>query len=227
MFTPLKNNIGDDKTGYAYAIEGVALDGGIQRTSRVTLDPTPIRITPEEALAAGGDNAEDAAGAVAEVANFLRTEIGDTGRLVTELKTAAKGAGLGWRTVERAEKATGVIAQKGRLQRRMALVHCPTEDRQRRRRPPKRPLANGRGNWRSLATIGGNRTKTARKSRPKMLAVLAVSCRKVWRPSMTLRRAAMTIPKPSSWRPASAGCASGSTATTSCIAVCAALSMPS
>lgn len=47
-----------------------------------------------------------------EAAAFLRVELSRGPRPVTELKAAAKDAGLSWRTVERAKKEMGVEARK-------------------------------------------------------------------------------------------------------------------
>ena len=45
ILAPIKNNLGDDKTGFAYTIEGVTLPNGIG-TSRVVFDPIRVHVLP-------------------------------------------------------------------------------------------------------------------------------------------------------------------------------------
>ena len=111
IFTPLKNNIGDDKTGFAYRIEGVDVGDGIH-TSRVVIDPTPIQISAEDALGVGRASDGDNDGALGEAVEFLRTEVGEDGRRAADLKKAATTAGISWRTVERAKKRAGIEVRK-------------------------------------------------------------------------------------------------------------------
>ncbi|MEW5964190.1 MAG: AAA family ATPase [Pseudomonadota bacterium] len=109
VFTPLKNNIGDDQTGFAYEIKGVILENGIS-TSCVEIDPTPVRVSPEEALTPSNG---DEAGRLEDAEEFLREELRDGVRPVKYLKKAVDDAGHKWRTIERAKERLGVIARKG------------------------------------------------------------------------------------------------------------------
>ena len=49
MIVPLKNNIGDDQTGFAYRVEGVAVANGIE-TSRIIFEPGTVTISAAELL---------------------------------------------------------------------------------------------------------------------------------------------------------------------------------
>ena len=49
ILAPIKNNLGDDKTGFAYTIESVTLANGIS-TSRVVFDPIRVHMSADELL---------------------------------------------------------------------------------------------------------------------------------------------------------------------------------
>jgi len=110
LITPLKNNIGDDRTGYAYHIEGIKLHSGIA-TSRVVLSGQAIDVSPEEALSAERSNAEDRS-ALGDAKNFLAEELKDGPLPKTELVKAAEDAGIASRTLERAKVVLGVESKK-------------------------------------------------------------------------------------------------------------------
>jgi hypothetical protein len=110
VLIPLKNNIGNDREGFAYWIEGVDLDGGIA-TSRVKFDADPIDLSAEEVLSAAPGGSEEGS-ARAEAERFLRDELAAGERTVAYLKAAAERAGIAWRTVQRAKPRVGVRAEK-------------------------------------------------------------------------------------------------------------------
>jgi hypothetical protein len=106
MFLPIKNNLGADETGLAYALEPVG------DTARVAWETEPVNIRADEAL--GG-------GRTAAVRDDARRFVIDTltahgGEMPSdELAEAAKAEGISERTFRRARKAVGeVYKEKGK-----------------------------------------------------------------------------------------------------------------
>jgi putative DNA primase/helicase len=107
---PVKNNLGDDKTGFPYRIEETILDYSNQKikssrivwmgTSQVSaselLNPSKARASPTK----------DAAKA------FLEDELSTGPMKVTDLKDAAKGAGIAWSAIQRAKDELLVTSKK-------------------------------------------------------------------------------------------------------------------
>lgn len=107
---PVKNNLGDDKTGFPYRIEEKILDYPTQKikssrivwmgTSQVSaselLNPSKARASPTK----------DAAKA------FLEDELSAGPMKVTDLKNAAKGAGIAWSAIQRAKDDLLVTSKK-------------------------------------------------------------------------------------------------------------------
>jgi AAA domain-containing protein/DnaB helicase-like protein len=110
MLVPIKNNIGDDKTGFAFTIEGVTLPAGIA-TSRVAFEPFRVFVTADELLQIK-PNAEAVRSAVEEACDFLRKELAGGPKRATDIQSAAKDAGITHDTLKRARKALGVKARK-------------------------------------------------------------------------------------------------------------------
>jgi hypothetical protein len=50
LMLPIKNNLGEDQTGYAFSVDSARLDAGIE-TSRVTWEAVAVTVTADEALA--------------------------------------------------------------------------------------------------------------------------------------------------------------------------------
>ena len=137
---PLKNNIGDDKTGFAYQIEGRVIANGIE-TSRVAFGGA-LQLTAESVLKVGtGDTS--AATALAEAEAFLRAELSDGAMAeAKELKRRAEAAGIAWRTIERAKPRVGVRTGKQHGARGAWCWHIPIGNEQDRQgcqdhRPPR------------------------------------------------------------------------------------------
>jgi putative DNA primase/helicase len=106
---PAKNNLGDDKTGYAFRIEGGELPGGIT-TSSVAWEPEAVKVTADEALAANGGERQPRKADIA--ADWLRAELAAGPVASEELQAGAKAAGLSWATVRRAGDAIGIIVRR-------------------------------------------------------------------------------------------------------------------
>jgi putative DNA primase/helicase len=106
LFVPAKNNIGDDRTGYAYRIDGVTPPDGIA-TSRLVWEPEPVTISADDALAAPRADRSSRPRDIA--ADWLRGELA-AGPVASEtLRREAIAAGLSWGTVRRAADDIGVI----------------------------------------------------------------------------------------------------------------------
>lgn len=116
VLVPLKNNIGDDKTGFAYRITGATVASGIE-TSLVTFDETLIYLKPEDVLGAGsGSMSSDRGAAKNEAKEFLTAALANGPLHSADLKREAEAAGIAWRTIERAKGDLGVRSQKGARQ---------------------------------------------------------------------------------------------------------------
>ena len=83
LFLPLKNNIGNDREGFAYARDVEDEDG----VPTVKWEPEPIAITAEQAMGAGTRAASD--GVLAESVDWLRDALAGGPRPAKELFAAA------------------------------------------------------------------------------------------------------------------------------------------
>ena len=101
LLLPLKNNLGVDRTGYAYRVEPVTLPGGIE-TSRVVWEPDPATKTADELLRApaNGDS-ETSRLEVAEL--WLRLVLANGPVPQPQIEARAKASGRAWGTVRRAK----------------------------------------------------------------------------------------------------------------------------
>ncbi len=113
IFTPLKNNIGNDREGFTYAIEGADLPGGIS-TSKVVFDPTPIEISAEDALQTDRDDTDDA-GAIGDAKSFLTQLLEDGPKAVKFIFKEARAAGVSEITLRRAKASLKVQATKSHM----------------------------------------------------------------------------------------------------------------
>ena len=111
MFVPIKNNLGDDKTGFAFTIEGIRLPCGIG-TSRVVFEPFRVSVTADDLLQQSRPGAEDAKTVLEEACDFLRLELADGPQPATDIGKSATEAGVTKGTLARARKKLGVKAVK-------------------------------------------------------------------------------------------------------------------
>ena len=112
LFLPAKNNIGDDRTGYAYRIEPATIGGGIE-TCCVAWEPESVTITANQALApsdAAGEERQPPRRSVAEA--WLRDMLAAGPVPVKELEAEAKAAGHSWSSLRRAGDTIGVISER-------------------------------------------------------------------------------------------------------------------
>lgn len=111
VLLPLKNNLGDDRTGFAYRVE--SWRAGDIATSRVAWDSDAVTIDADDLLqrsASRGD--EDAGGALADAEMFLRTELADGPKPSSWVDKAARDAGIATASLRRARKRLGVRSRK-------------------------------------------------------------------------------------------------------------------
>lgn len=108
-----KCNLGPHAPSLRARIESRTIRGADNEpigTSALVLGATAEQ-TARDLLAAAGVGGEEAT-ARSEARDFLTDELANGPRPVTELRDAAEGAGLSWRTVERGKKQLGVRARK-------------------------------------------------------------------------------------------------------------------
>jgi len=112
LFLPAKNNLGEDKTGFAYRIEGVEMEGGIS-TSRVVFAPGLVDAQADAVLAAqGGGGDKEEGGALAEAIAFLQEELAAGAVPSKQIESAAREAGIAKRTLARAKSKANVKSAK-------------------------------------------------------------------------------------------------------------------
>lgn len=109
LFLQIKNNIAKDPGGLAFRIGQNLLPGGIVG-SAIFWDREYVSCTADEILAANENASERPARAEAE--DFLRDILSDGPRPAKEVESEAKEAGIAWRTVNRAKKTLGVVAER-------------------------------------------------------------------------------------------------------------------
>lgn len=109
LFLPIKNNIGNDESGLAFSVESHTLAGGIE-TSRISWEAEAVTISADEAMAPQGNPEERSA--LDDAKEFLSNMLDDGPVSSRQLKGDAEGAGIAWRTIQRAQKALGIEARK-------------------------------------------------------------------------------------------------------------------
>jgi putative DNA primase/helicase len=111
LLLPAKNNLGDDRTGYAYRIEPVSLMGGID-TCRIVWEADAVTVTADEALAVRDRGSVTVPPKRDAVAQWLAGILVDGPVAVNELRREAEAVGYSWATVRRAHQALGVTTEK-------------------------------------------------------------------------------------------------------------------
>jgi hypothetical protein len=112
LLLPVKNNLGDDRTGYAFTVEKaeVASAAGRIETSRVVWESDSVTVTADEALTSMGDPEDRSA--LAEAREFLADALREGPVPVRQIEGDARAAGISSRTLRRARDALGVIRAK-------------------------------------------------------------------------------------------------------------------
>lgn len=109
-FVPVKNNLGNDKTGFEYQILERILHykntsirtSYVDWVARSALTASELLNPPKSARSSVVDDAK----------NFLEEELGKGPMSVKELKISAKAAGLSWASVQRAKKELVIESKK-------------------------------------------------------------------------------------------------------------------
>jgi putative DNA primase/helicase len=109
LFLPMKNNLGNDQTGYAFSIESKFIDGNIE-TSHIIWASGTISITADEAL--DQSNKSEEYTAIEEAEDFLSEILADGERSQQQIELSAKEAGISWKTVMRAKKQLEIVSRK-------------------------------------------------------------------------------------------------------------------
>ena len=104
LVLPLKNNLGNDKSGMAYQIKTAENDAPV-----VIWEPDPVEIDINEALSTVS---EDEHWAKSEAEDWLLGELQGKPIPANDVKKRAAVAGFSWRTVERAKAACRVRSKK-------------------------------------------------------------------------------------------------------------------
>ena len=112
LFLPMKNNIGNDQTGLAFAIQSaqVKSPAGLIETSRVAWEPDPVTVTADEAMTPQGDPEERSA--LDDARHFLLGLLADGPVKAGQIKADADGAGFNWRTIQRAADRLNIERHK-------------------------------------------------------------------------------------------------------------------
>lgn len=112
LFLPLKNNIGNDKSGLAFTVQSAQINSaaGVIDTSRVVWEGEAVTISADSAMSQPLDQEERSD--LDEARDFLSTLLADGPVPSKQIKADADGAGHAWRTVQRAQKALGIVAVK-------------------------------------------------------------------------------------------------------------------
>jgi archaellum biogenesis ATPase FlaH len=113
LFMPLKNNLGQDKTGLAYSIESAVLDipdeaGEPIPTSRIMWESELVETSVDEAFGAALSHEERSE--VDDAKEFLRDALAQGRVKASEVQSAATRAGHKHTTIGRAKRAMGILS---------------------------------------------------------------------------------------------------------------------
>ncbi len=103
LFIPMKNNLGEDQTGFAYHID--CADSG---APFIAWEPDAVEVSADEALSINDDGHTERD----DAKKWLLEELGHGATLVSELKKQANLSGHSWRTVQRAKNELNVTAKR-------------------------------------------------------------------------------------------------------------------
>lgn len=112
LFLPLKNNLGNDRTGLAFTVAAtqIASPAGQIDTSRVVWEAEPVTTTATEAMRPPIQ--DDERSELDDAKAFLQELLKDGPLSSKQIQADTEGAGHTWRTMRRAQKDLGVVAYK-------------------------------------------------------------------------------------------------------------------
>lgn len=103
IMAPIKNNVSKDNVGFAFAVDSVTLENGIE-TSHVKFEDTLHTATADEVLIEKSDGGE----ALQVAKDFLEAMLKDGPLEASEIKREAENVGICERTLHRAKRKLGV-----------------------------------------------------------------------------------------------------------------------
>lgn len=112
VFAPMKNNIGDDRTGFMFELEPFEIGEGI-RGSRVRFLPGTVSISADE-LVRSQTRSTSRSSAKGKAMAFLAQLLSSGPLPPADIEAATKAAGHSWRTVQRAKEALDIQSLKRR-----------------------------------------------------------------------------------------------------------------
>ena len=112
LFMPLKNNLGQDKTGLAYQIEPYTLDNPEEPipTSRIMWEAQLVETTVEEAFGAALSHEERSE--IDDAKEFLREALSEGRLKAKDVQASARSAGHSSTTLTRAKKQLKVASER-------------------------------------------------------------------------------------------------------------------
>jgi AAA domain len=109
LMLPIKNNLGEDQTGYAFSLESFRLPGGID-TSRVIWEAESVAVTADEALAPA--QATQDGSATDEATDWLRERLARGAMKVSDIDYEAKQAGIKPKPLRSARERLQIVPKK-------------------------------------------------------------------------------------------------------------------
>ena len=111
LLLPLKNNLAKDIDGFAFGIQSVTLDDGIQ-TSKAVFENELVAITADEAMTAKAISSTDKR-ALEDAERFLLELLSNGPVEVKAIENEAEKAGYSWATIRRAKGGMPINSKKG------------------------------------------------------------------------------------------------------------------
>ena len=112
LFLPIKNNIGNDVSGFAFTVESITLPNDIE-TSCVVWESEAVTLSAEDAMRSSPAEKSAVEGAIEFLTNLLADGPMSSAQVITE----ATADGHSCRTIGRAKKELGILAVKGGMQK--------------------------------------------------------------------------------------------------------------
>jgi putative DNA primase/helicase len=115
LLLPLKNNLGNDKTGFAFSLQSVQVKSaaGSIETSCVVWESCAVAVTADEAMVPQCDTEE--LSELEDARNFLQVMLVDGPVPSRRIRAEAQEAGHSWATIRRAQKVLQIDVTKNGL----------------------------------------------------------------------------------------------------------------
>ncbi len=129
LFLPIKNNIGNDRTGLAFSIKPCTLKSGIE-TSYIVWEDAIVHQTANDVLAEQGQagNGKEEKSALQDAINFLREVLAEGPVSAKEVYKQAADACIAQRTIKRAKDELGIKAKKQGMDQGWVWILLPAKD---------------------------------------------------------------------------------------------------